>query len=288
MARILIYTATFGPGPMAETIASVQSQVFDGTVDYEISYHNPYPGDRNMKNVVAQYQRARQMTLDGGYDAVLTVEHDMQIPSSALQTMWDMNESVVYAPYMLRHKTNVISLWRYENKKNLGSSLTFYPDELRRYRRAGRGPVSGVGWGCTLIKSSVLQNVTIHDADNGAGDIPFSHDVLRMGIIPIGAFSVECLHYHEGEWLEPYANGGGNAVRVYCNQTINANIDGESKRLVQGSYYTIPKTVAGDLQRAGYITVTLGEITEPEQTYSPVIETAVSPVTKSRSKRATS
>lgn len=259
MARLLVYTATFGEGPRPETVASVAAQEFDGELVHEISYHNPFPGLRNMANVVAQYQRARQMALDDGYDALLTVEHDMELPAGMVQALWDTPGDVVYGLYMLRHGTNVISLWRHEGPKNLGMSMSFYPAEFRRYRQAGYGPVSGVGWGCTLIRRNVLSAIQVRELPGDAGDIPFAQDCLRAGYKILGRFDRACRHYHEGVWLEVGMDHAASTHRVLALADVTVSVNGQPRPLKQGHYYSLPAELAGDLTRAGYVRVTLPE-----------------------------
>lgn len=291
MPSLLVYTPTYADLLRPETVASVAAQRFDGELVHEISRHNPYPGERNMRNVTAQYQRARQMALDGGYDGLLTVEHDMVLPPDAAQKLWETQADVVYAAYMLRHGTNVLNLWRWTaGARNLGMSLSLYPAELRALRRKGVGRVSGVGFGCTLIRRETLSKIPFRQDPNGnAPDIPFALDCLQRGIVALGRFDVACGHIHEGVVLDAYQHGG-IVARAYALQNVTVNLNGESVRLTQGRYYTLPLPVAGELARAGYVRLTngvdAGTETEGRETATaePARETATATVTKRRKK----
>lgn len=94
MTSLLIFTPTYADGPRGETLASVSQQQTTLEITHEVSWlDNPLPG-RRMENVIAQYQKAWKMALDGGYDALLTVEHDMVLPSNAVQKLWDTDAAV--------------------------------------------------------------------------------------------------------------------------------------------------------------------------------------------------
>lgn len=262
MTRLLVFTPTFGEGPRAETIAAVTAQQFNGELVHEISWHNPYPtAGRDMRNVLAQYQRARQMVMNGEYDGLLMVEHDMDIPPNAAQVMWDTPAPVVYAPYLLRHGSNVLSLWQWTGGKNLGMSLSLYPSELAELRKGNVGPVCGVGFGCTLVRRDVVAKVPFRGPDDQAPDLPFALDCIRKGIKPLGRFDIECGHFHAGNWLWPWSQPEGSIVqRIYMLQNVTVSVDGESKPLKRGRYYSLPAHLRQDLIRAGYAT----QLDEPE------------------------
>ncbi len=207
MPNVLIFTATYGAGPLPETIETVEAQRAKRVRwAHEISWHNPH--DDPMSNVLAQYERARRMVLDGDYDALLAVEHDMRLTERwTLQRMWGTDAGVVYAPYLLRHGLPSLNTWQHRNFRNLGHSLSLYPEELARYREAGYGPVSGVGLGCTLIRRAVLERISFRGAAGVACDIPFAQDCIKKRIVALGRFDCPCDHYNGDKWLIPYEEG---------------------------------------------------------------------------------
>lgn len=249
-----------------------------------------------MENVVAQYQKAWKMALGGGYDALLTLEHDMVIPPNAVQKLYDTDSPVVYAIYMLRHGIPTLSAWQYINNRALGMSLSLYPDEVRKGRQQGWLEVCGVGWGCTLIRREVLERVTVRSTGaSDAGDMAFATDCVRGNIRQIARFDVPCEHIMpDGTVLHPYR--GGIVARVLALQTLNARVGRESLPMKKDRYYTIPPEDAYELQRAGYVKIQ--NIDEDQDQFSegfdvsgretadaqPVMETAVAPVTKRKPK----
>lgn len=296
MTSLLIFTPTYGDGPRPETMASVSQQQTTLEITHEVSWlDNPLPG-RRMENVVAQYQKAWKMALAGGYDALLTVEHDMILPANAVQKLWDTDAPVVYGVYMLRHGIPTLSAWQYINNRALGMSLSLYPDEVRKGRQQGWLEVCGVGWGCTLIRREVLERVAVRSTGaSDAGDMAFATDCVRGGIKQIARFDVPCEHIMpDGTVLHPYR--GGIVARVLALQTLNARVGRESLPMKKDRYYTIPPEDAYELQRAGYVKIQ--NIDEDQDQFSegfdvsgretadaqPVMETAVAPVTKRKPK----
>jgi hypothetical protein len=293
---ILIFTPTCGDGPRAETLESVKQQTYTDYV-HEVSWlENPLPG-RRMENVISQYQRAWKMALDGGYDALLTFEHDMVMEPDAVQKLYETDAPVVYGVYMLRHGQPTLSAWQYINNKALGMSLSLYPNDVRKGREQGWLEVCGVGWGCTLIRREVLERVTVRSTGaSDAGDMAFASDCVRGGIKQIARFDVPCQHIMpDGTVLHPYR--GGIVARVLALQTFNAGVGRESIPMKKGRYYTIPPEDARELQRAGYVKITNmdGDLDQFDKDFDisgrevaaivPEIETAVATVTKRKPKK---
>ena len=194
--KILAFTPTYGDGPRPETLASVQAQTYRN-LTHEVSWANPYPGG-DMRNVLAQFQRGRQMALDGGYAALWTVEHDMDVPPDALQTLWDTGAQVVYGVYVLRHGVAVLNAWEWLGKDsvNIGESLSLHPKRLAAARAQASVQVGGVGFGCTLIRAG----------DVGADPVPVGWGWLG------GAGYAVCCGLHSGG--DPAGGAFWGAVRA--------------------------------------------------------------------------
>lgn len=283
--NVLIFTPTWkeADGSLAihpECMESIRAnrKSFSGMTDWVIGLENPYPYP-DARNVVAQYQRAQAEFLAGAWDALLTVEHDNVLPDAgSLQRMVDTEGDVVYAPYMLRHNAWVISTWQYCGDRNLGMSLTHYPDELERYRKAGVGRVSGVGHGCTLFRRNVLEAIPFRSDMGGtqSPDVPFAEDALRAGFVSMGRFDVPVAHWDNGErlevwWVKP-------AMKYRAVETVNAMVDGVFMRLVAGESYDLTHQQAADLTRAGYVEM----LSVTETATMPPAENAMAKGTKRR------
>lgn len=257
--HVLIFTPTYGGLLRDETIASVVAQQTIHWLTWEIGRVNPYPirdaqGKplRDMRNVLAQYSYARDLCLSGPYDAMVTVEHDMVIPPHAIQTLCDTPAPVVYGTYLLRHQDPRINAWQYIGERGLGMSLDRYPAELRNLEMAGVGRVSGVGFGCTLIRRQALEAIPFRANGNGhAPDMPFALDCVRQGVTQLARFDVKCGHVHEGEILEIDKNGP--TVKVTVLLPVNILLDGSGVSLAEGDEVEMPPKQANQLATLGYV-----------------------------------
>lgn len=278
--RLLVYTPTTEDGPAAACGLSIRGQQYSGKWKWVVDADDPFPIPDH-RNVLAKYRRAQAMALAGGYDALVTVEHDMVLPVDALARLAGVAAGVVFGVYVLRHGSNVVNAWRYEGDRNLGMSLSLYPHELRRLREQGVAVrVSGVGWGCTLIRREVLAAAPLDDGGGEcpAGDLPFAQWCLRAGVRMMAHFGVCCGHVEEGRVLEV----GESIELVKCEglQRVNVAIDGASVALVAGGLYALPAGDVAELERAGYVRRVVVEraVAEPEA------ETAVAPAGRKRKK----
>lgn len=250
----LIYTPTWriAGGQVAmrrETERSVER--LRGEWSWQVGTDNPY-GARDHRNVLHQYRQAWELALGGGYDALLTVEHDMWLPDDgALERLRATSAEVVFGVYMLRHGASVLNAWRYEGDRNLGESLTLHGRELRQARRQAATRVSGTGWGCTLIRRAVLERIQPHDdgGANPAGDLAFARDCLRANIPMYARWDVGCGHYapERGRWLWP--DEARNLVEVIG---VAPAVMRGRVRLRPGEPALLPPDVADDAVRAGF------------------------------------
>ncbi len=202
--RVLAYTPTWDDAMRHECKASIESQKIDGELMWVAGRVNPFPiGDH--RNVLRQYMNARSLALEGGFDALLTFEHDQQMPdASALERLINTAGDVIYAPYVFRGGARKLNVLEYSDKVRLGSSLCGAPRTLLQAREAGAWRVSGVGFGCTLIRRHVLEAIAFRgDGLQWAPDIPFAEDALYEGFISMAQFSVPVGHYDGQRWLWP-------------------------------------------------------------------------------------
>lgn len=180
-------------------------QRLDGTLDHLIGLHNPFPiGDH--RNVLAQYQAAQRELLSGDWDALLTLEHDCLLPDTdAVQRLMDTPGDVVYAPYLLR-ASRTLNLWQYLPGGRLGESLSGYPFELAQARADRIWRVSGVGFGCTLIKRQVLSLIPLRASGerDPLPDQAFARDCARQGFVSLARLDVPVEHWDGAQWLQPF------------------------------------------------------------------------------------
>jgi hypothetical protein len=253
--HLLVFTPTYDNGLRHETVASVTGQQTRHWLTWEIGRCNPYPG-RDLRNVLAQYNAAREMCLRGPYDALLTVEHDMVLPPHAVQRLCDTPAPVVYGTYLLRQES-VLNAWQYIGTAGLGMSLDKYPAELRKYREDGVGRVSGCGFGCTLIRRQVLEGVPFRGSPTEfyAPDMPFALDCVRKEIVQVARFDVRCGHIHREVILEQQSDGSATKVTVTCIQSVNVLVDGGGVSMIEGETYQMAPDKAQELAALGYVEV---------------------------------
>jgi hypothetical protein len=265
--RVLLYCPTFEhQGKLAireETQACIDALEWGGTLDVIIDSsqpHHPYdPADlyHSHENTLLKYQKARRLTLEGGYDALFIVEHDMLIPANALQKLWAVRGDVVYGAYMFRNGNPTLNLLRWTNTRSIDQSMQFYPEDIRYARAQVVFRVSGAGFGCTLIRRSALEQVEMRGNRGGhpAPDMPFAEDCERAGIVQMGHFGVTCGHIRpDGFVLWPGRESEPMGyVKVKIIENFNANIGGETWRLREGQETAMPEAEAREYSRAGLL-----------------------------------
>lgn len=159
--------------------------------------------------ITAQYNEARQLVLDGGYDALLTVECDMLPPANAIRRLRNCNADVAYGLYILRR-----SPWEW-NAYSVIEGMAAWP--LSRVEKRARREwgevvdVDGIGLGCTLIQRKVLEVLRFRadgllhsDGNRSYCDWYFGQDALAAGFTQRCDTSVVCGHIHpENEAGQP-------------------------------------------------------------------------------------
>jgi len=223
-----------------------------GVPDVVYGTVNPFPG-YDHRNVTAQYTEAWRLAIEGDFDYLLTVEHDIEPPADALDKLIACDAPVAYGLYVFRQRTvPVVNCYRVEGRVNPGMSYGLFPDDLRRAKAAGVVEVSGVGFGCTLIRRNVLERVKPQGEKDCDGF--FACECLRKGIKQVGRFDVECGHWHEGRRFMPFDLPDMIAVECMIG-FVGKGFGPGVKRYEAGQTYKIPKSIpqVDDYFRAGYI-----------------------------------
>jgi hypothetical protein len=161
--RVLIYMplAPITPRVYARSLQSVLTVEWGLPIDVVLGRED-MDGQPNQimgyQNITDKYNRARDMALRGGYDALLTVESDMIIPPNALTRLCAVDADVAYGLYVSRHGQNRWLAFPYIDDQGYGVSLA---DDLLNAQAAWGCVVEthGVGLGCTLIHRRVLEQI---------------------------------------------------------------------------------------------------------------------------------
>lgn len=162
------------------------------------------------RNIAHNYNKARKTALDGGYDALLTIEADMIVPPDALQllaeAMRETGAGVLYASYVFRrlHQLNMThEIGQYGRKQTNAEFLN---------KNWGKvADCVGLGLGCTLIHRSALECVKFRLYDKAPGmlscDWLFAEDCQKLGIKQKLHLGVHCGHIeHDNGILWPLEN----------------------------------------------------------------------------------
>jgi hypothetical protein len=189
--RVLVFTPAHPKyGIMPQTTESVQKamQEYDGVAEWFISYNdNPYA--EPYENVTHQHNKAREIMLDLGYDALFSVEADMIIPPDTIQSLIDVDADIAYGLYVWRHK---IRRW------NAYKTLTLWGGESFSYNHDGSDAreawgkvmdVVGLGMGCTLIRRNVMEKLhfRVHDGKPGWIADEYKEQFEELGVNPYRA-----------------------------------------------------------------------------------------------------
>ena len=268
--KILLFCPTYklAGGKLAihkETRESIEKLTIpDGVeLEVEISTNNPNKITGNSKqdheNTLYQYRYARQRILSGDYDYLFTVEHDMIIPEDALTKMLATDADVIYGLYLLRHFKPVLNALRSVNSRWPDASLTMFPEIVKRAKAQGWIEVSGVGFGCTLIRRKVLEKLDMRRSEIGghpSPDMPFAADCMRNGFKQICRFDVICGHIKpDGDVLIPFERGENmsKSIKIYVMREFVANIGGKSVPYKEGATAEMPEEYVDDYMRCGFI-----------------------------------
>lgn len=252
--RILLYCPTYiiaGHEQIKkETRASIEAVEFDGVVDKVINSKSKFPPP-SYENTLVHYQQARQRVLDEGYDALLTVEHDIIIPQDGLQKLWDIDKPVAYGVYTFRGSKNIVNAFRMVRSKNPDMSMSAFKGMLARALKREVIEVSGTGNGCTLIRREVLEQIDFRrtDKDNPVPDMPFSTDCMKAGIKQWAHFGVLCGHIIDTGTLWVNTEGADMDEVEVLREFVGA--DGVKYR--KGKTYPMEEKYIDDYERAGYI-----------------------------------
>ena len=209
--RILVATPVMRGELYKRAWLSWYAMDWNGQVDYS-QMIGGNDAEQPYDNIVRKYNDARQIALLGGYDALMTVEHDMIVPRDALKRLVGMDADVAYGVYVWRFGFpywNAYTLLRADR----GTPISIQ-SELALEKWGQVIDVEGVGNGCTLIRRHVLEAVEFKwsPGEFGCCDWHLALDCQRLGFVQKCDLGLVCGHIavdpvHRILWPDPYATG---------------------------------------------------------------------------------
>lgn len=189
--KVLVFCPTRPDWPhvYGRSLMSIFRLRWDGPLDYHF-----VKGDvegTEVERILWKYRRGREIFLRGDYDAMLTVEADIEVPEDALICLVDAGADVAYGLYVLR---------RGERKWNahitVGQTKGLSVSDMPETARECWGHdlvVQGVGLGCTLIRRRVLEKLDFRLGQTTC-DWYFAIDCVEKEFTQIADLAVVCGH----------------------------------------------------------------------------------------------
>lgn len=196
------------------TVASIFGLVWKEPLNIVYGREDKVQPDRAAvhENITRKYNDARRMTLEGGYDALLTVEADMIIPAIALQRMSLVDADVIYGLYVHRHSRHpwLAFQWITGMVGNYGGESYSKNKDLCPKAWGNVVESKGVGLGCTLIRRHVLEQIEFRCAPDQkvANDWMFALDADIAGYSQVHDCGVVCGHIDGKNIYWPEPDGG--------------------------------------------------------------------------------
>lgn len=157
--------------------------------------HNP--ARTGSYNILFNYRQGRKAMLDGDYDAMLTVESDMIIPSYALRKLALVDADIALGLYVHRHWEDVnfspFNAQPFPMSDNPLAPLFLSDDKQSWPLLWGQTVrVSGSGLGCALIHRRVLEAIQFQIFTFGGKWIPADCDTFFHADALDKGFTIKC------------------------------------------------------------------------------------------------
>lgn len=119
---------------------------------------NDNPFDLSNDNITYQHNKARDMFLAGGYDALLSIEADMIPPADTVEGLVGCESDIAYGLYVWRPEHH--RRWSaYQTLGIFGGHSFSLRHDTAKDAWGNVRDVKGLGMGCTLIKRPVLERL---------------------------------------------------------------------------------------------------------------------------------
>lgn len=198
--KLLLYTPVFHRYEIClrsiETI-SIPSEIENLEIisdDRILGFKEPYD------EITEKYKNAQHYFLAGKYDALLTIEDDLIIPSSTISNLLTTDADVVYSLYVSRKDGKWLAYK--EVNESGGYSYSEFPSQLGNIKTESVD-VEGVGLGCTLIYRHVLERISFQRRGTACCDWYFAVDCKKIGFRQKCNMKNTCGHFDGTKILYP-------------------------------------------------------------------------------------
>jgi hypothetical protein len=215
MANVLVAMPLHNPNMLTQRCMHELRPSGAGRLDFFMPQSGyPDQDDRGRTNLMEKQNTIRAMFLASDYDYLMFVENDMVVPQDAIQRLIDADADVAYGLYVFRRPPYLWSAYSVINDEQMvGYPLNAVP-EAAATAWGKVVDVDGVGFGCTLIKRRVLEQIPFRvgwDEPHPGGEVShsdfyFAVDCLRAGFRQRCDTSLLCGHIHplnDKEEFEP-------------------------------------------------------------------------------------
>ena len=302
--KILLIVPLYPKAPFVSerTIASIEAQDWPHKDTVTVEPMKSTPGALHYVDLMDKHNRARQMALDGGYDAMWSVEADMVLPPDALTKLWAVDADVVYGLYCARRA----GMWLLFPTTDGLVGTSIVADKLEARRAWGRVVKSeGAGFGCTLIRRNVLEAIEFRRPETSAFADDWFHamDCKEAGFRQAHHCGVICGHIVDDTktfWpdidapnlcrVEMTVDEGGIMDSTRSEQTylvLRALDNGRGDITMPGAIVKLPHSMADILLARRAIELMPDQDVEPEPDHAEQEQAAVERTTrKSRRKKS--
>lgn len=186
-------------GQTVQSIFRMQSETI-GLEFWFRGHDNPY--ESGYQNILHNFNTARQVVLQHKMDGLLIIESDMIVPPDTVTRLVECESDIAYGLYVFRHSRRNWSAYS-QLMGTYGRSLSEDP-ELARAAWGRVMDVAGVGTGCTLIRSNVLEALefSLHPINPNivAPDWMLALDAQRLGFTQRCDLGCVCGHQSYKPW----------------------------------------------------------------------------------------
>lgn len=186
MVSVLVCTP-FGPSP--HCIHPLTQQSIDALGCASVTINTAVSaGLSRLDDLARKHNKARQLALNGGYDALLHIDADMVVPADTVERLLSVEADVAYGLYVSRRDP-----WRWLCFIDKAMTTTYTGDAT------GTIKSYGAGLGCALIHRHVLEQIEFRTDGHVGSDWWFAVDCVNYGFRQAHDLGCRCGHIrHDG------------------------------------------------------------------------------------------